>query len=84
MPGHLQNEWPIPTFMQQCTFGRLLDGQATKDEGPRREPQILVRVFSPEPNALDGFGLAEPSLRYDEIGIPIRQIGPDVLKASVG
>ena len=70
--------------MQQCTFGRFLDGQATKDEGPRLEPQILVRAFSPEPNALDGFGLAEPPLRYDEIGIPFRQIGPDVVKAGAG
>jgi hypothetical protein len=82
VPGYLQNERAIPAFMQKGSFRRLLDGQATKNERPRRESKILTGAFSPKPNALDGFGLPEPSLRYDEIGIPIRQIAPDVLKAD--
>jgi hypothetical protein len=68
--------------MEQDTFCRLFDRQATKNERPRRESQILTGVFSPEPNAFDGFGLAEPSLGYDEIGIPLRRIGPDVPKVG--
>ena len=54
-------------------FSRLPDGA-------RPEPQ-LVHVFSPQPHEFDGFGLPEPSFRHNQIGIPFREIGRDVLKA---
>jgi hypothetical protein len=50
--------------------------------GKPQKPEILVRVFSPESDALDGFGLAKPSLGNDEIGIPFGQVGPDLTEAK--
>lgn len=67
MTGHLQQELSVSAFVQQDTIGWPLDRQATKNKGPGSEPQGLAGGISLQPHALDGFGLAELLLGYDEL-----------------
>jgi hypothetical protein len=59
MSGDLQNELPVPPFVEQATRCRSLDGQAAKNEGLGREFKVLRLSFALFPNRADGSGLTQ-------------------------
>ena len=69
--GDLQNELPVPAFMEQAADRRPFHRQATKDERARREPDVLLFAFTVLANDLDRLDLAKTPFRNDQTGQPL-------------
>ncbi len=84
MPGDLQNELPVPAFVQEATGRRPLHWEAAKDKRAGGEAEVLPGDFALQSDALDGLDLAHSPLRYDIFGVKIRQYPgrPDPLQTS--
>lgn len=72
MPGDLQNELPVPAFVQEATGRRPLHWEATKDKRAGGEAEVLPGGFTLESDALDGLDLAHLPLGDDEVWMGIR------------
>ena len=75
MTGDLQQELSVPAFVQQDTIGWSLDRQATKNKGPGGEAEGLAGGISLQADALNGLGLTELLLGYDELATQPAQDG---------
>jgi hypothetical protein len=72
MPGDLQNELPVPAFVQEATGRRPLHWEAAKDKRAGGEAEVLLGGFALESDALDGLDLAHSPLGDDEFWMGIR------------
>ena len=59
MSGYLKQKLSVTAFVEQDTDGGLLNGQATQDERPGSEAEILAGRASLQPHAFNGFQLPE-------------------------
>ena len=73
MARNLENEMTIPALMEQAATRWSFHGEATQDERPGRESEILPRTFTLEPNALNRFNLVQLPFRIDEIRLALCQ-----------
>ncbi len=68
MPSDLQNELPVPAFMQETAGRRPFHRQTAEDERARREAHILLFAFPVLADHLDRLNLPKPPLRNDRVG----------------
>ncbi len=59
MASNLREKPAVAPLVQQAAWVRALHRQAAEDEGPRGEPERLVRGFSLFPNEFDYLGAAK-------------------------
>ena len=59
MSGYLKQKLSVTAFVEQDTDGGLLNGQATQDERPGSEAEVLPGRLSLQTYAFNGFELTE-------------------------
>jgi hypothetical protein len=82
MPGDLQNELAVPSFVAEATGRRPFHWQSAKDKRSRRKAEVLPGCFAIQPDTLDRLDLAHSPLRNDIVGVKILQQRPDSFQTS--
>ena len=57
MPGNLENELTVATFIKELIRWQTADGQSAEDERPGTETEILIGLLPFHPDLFNAFNL---------------------------
>jgi len=83
MPSDLQDEVPVPPFVEELVSWQPSDGQTAEHEWPGTEAESLVPLVAVHANDFNPSGLFERLLGYDQVAVDARQNGACVFHRPV-